>query len=226
MCVCVNVTFHSVPSPFREGLQSTGCIVSACCCCCCPVVGLWMQLLQSCFPALLAGKSSHDAVLKKLPGNPFSTECADTLGWSVFVLAPLLVVVLTLKRCFRALNLPSWAEAARPARQAEITWNRQLRSSTLHVAGLISDYCVYSDKNETKQSDLFQRHSSPKNSCMSSVALKEITTLEKITLCWIMGIENPNLFVALPVLGTKTISQPLLLWFSPVFVKWLVSSPA
>lgn len=69
----------------------------------------------------MAEKSSHDAVLKKLPGSLFSVECADTLEWSVFVLAPLLVVILTLKRCFRALNLPSWVEAARPARQAEIT---------------------------------------------------------------------------------------------------------
>lgn len=76
---------------------------------------------QSCFLALLAEKSSHDAAQRKMPGSPFSAECADTLGWSVFVPAPLLVVVLTLKRCFRALNLPSWAEAARPARQDEIT---------------------------------------------------------------------------------------------------------
>lgn len=80
---------------------------------------------RSCSPALLAEKSSHDAVLRKLPGSPFSSECADTLGWSVFVSAPPLVAVLTLKHRFRALNLPSWAEAAYPARQAERTSNRQ-----------------------------------------------------------------------------------------------------
>lgn len=97
--------------------------VCVCWCCCRPVVG--HSSYQSRSPALLAEKSSHDAALKKLPGSPFRAECADTLGWSVFVLAPLLVVVLTLKRCYTALNLPSWAEAAHPARPAEITLNRQ-----------------------------------------------------------------------------------------------------
>lgn len=84
-------------------------------------------------------RSSHHAVLKELPGSLFSSECADTLGWSVFVLAPLLVATLTLKHCFRALNLPSWAEAAYPARQIQITCDRYTETTMLHVTVLLSN---------------------------------------------------------------------------------------
>ena len=70
-----------------------------CCCCICPCCGTHCGRgsYRSCSPALLAEKNSHDSALKKLPGSPFTAGCAETLGWSVFVLAPLLVVTLTLK---------------------------------------------------------------------------------------------------------------------------------
>ena len=106
MCVFVNVQLHSVLSPFKDGLQSRGGFVSACClclcvccCCICPCCGTHCGRgsYRSCSPALLAEKNSHDSALKKLPGSPFTAGCAETLGWSVFVLAPLLVVTLTLK---------------------------------------------------------------------------------------------------------------------------------
>lgn len=80
-------------------LLSVSVYVCMCCCCHCPCCGTHCgcSSYRSCFPALLAKKSSHDAALKKLSGSPFTAGCADTLGWSVFVLAPLLVVALTLK---------------------------------------------------------------------------------------------------------------------------------